>query len=111
MSSGSGDQSRGDLPLAVADDRYGPAGYVAVVVTTLLSEALAWTLLPFAPYLVPVVVLPAAAVAAILGYGLSRVGGAVGRIGRGVLIGCWSGPLTAVLAVLVVIAGKAVDVL
>ncbi|KAA0093688.1 hypothetical protein CIW49_26980 [Mycolicibacterium sp. P1-18] len=79
--------------------------------TTLLSEGLTWTLLPFAPYLVPVVVLPVAAVAAVLGYGLSRVGGTVGRVGRGVSIGCWSGPLTAALAVLVVIAGKAVDVL
>jgi len=111
LSSGSGDPSDGDLPLAVVANRYGPAGYVAVVVTTLLSEVLTWTLLPSAPYLVPVVVLPAAAVAAILGYGLRRVGGTVGRVGRGVLIGCWSGPLTAVLAVLVVIAGKAADVL
>lgn len=81
-----------------AESRYGRAGFVAAFVNILLLEfltavfVLSWYMLPF-------ILLPVLIVNALLAYGLTRGRGPVTQVGRGMLIGCISAPLTVLIVI------------
>lgn len=79
------------------ENRYGPAGFIAAAVTVTVLELLAWVFLLWAWYLVPAIVLPAVIVDLLIGYGLTRVNGTAGQVGRGMVIGGIAAPLTVLL--------------
>lgn len=81
-----------DRQLGTAN-RYGPAGFTAAVVNILALEYLTWTFM-LAWYMIPLTVLPAVIVDALIAWGLTRGRGTVAQVGRGMLIGCMSAPLS-----------------
>lgn len=78
---------------AAAERRYGRAGFLAAALTILLLELLAWVFMLYW-YLLPVTVLPAVVIVAVIGYVCTRARGTVHQVGRGMLVGCLSAPLT-----------------
>lgn len=85
--------------------RYGRAGFAAAVVNILLLEFLTWVFL-LAWYMIPVIVLPAVIIDALVAYGLTRGRGTVAQVGRGMLIGCISAPLTVLILIPAFIIAK-----
>jgi hypothetical protein len=82
------------MPTGSSDDaRYGPAGFVAGLLTMLVLEFLTWVLLAVW-YVLPVVVLPILIVVGLVAYRLTTARGTVAQIGRGMLIACAAAPLT-----------------
>ena len=76
--------------------RYGPVAFVAAAANVLVLDFLTWVYM-LAWYMIPIVVLPVVIVDALVGWGLKRGRGAVGQVGRGMLIGCLVAPLTVVI--------------
>ena len=56
----------------------------------------------------PVTVLPAVVVIALIGYVCTRARGAVHQVGRGMLVGCLSAPLTVAIFIPAWIAAQAI---
>jgi hypothetical protein len=73
---------------------YGPTGFVAAFLNIFVLEVFTWFFMVLAWYLLPVVVLPAVIINALVAYGLTKVRGTTAQIGRGMLIGCACSPLT-----------------
>ena len=72
---------------------YGPIGFAAALTDILALEFLTWSFLPYW-FMLPVSVLPAVIVNAVIAYGLTRGRGAVAQVGRGMLIGGITAPIT-----------------
>jgi hypothetical protein len=85
----------------VGQRRYGLASFAAVAINTLVLEFVTWVLMVTAWYLLPVIVLPALAVDALVAYGLTRARGVASQVGRGMAIGC----IAPLLTVLIFIPG------
>ncbi|WP_445167507.1 hypothetical protein ACTXG7_27535 [Mycolicibacterium sp. Dal123E01] len=66
---------------------------MASLVTVFVLEFITWVFMLYW-YMLPVTAVPAAAVAALLGYFLKRGRGTTAQIGRGILLGSISAPLT-----------------
>jgi len=81
-----------------AEGRYGRAGFAAAFVNILLLEFLTAVFM-LAWYMLPFILLPVLIVDALLAYGLTRGRGTVAQVGRGMLIGCISAPLTIVIVI------------
>ncbi len=91
----------------VKTERYGAAGFAAALVNILALEFLTWIFIVYW-YMLPVIVLPAVIVDALIGYGLTRGHGSVAQIGRGMLIGCLAAPLTVLVFIPAWIIAKAI---
>lgn len=87
--------------------RYGRASFTAAVVNILALEFLTWVFM-LAWYMLPVTVLPAVIIDALIAYGLTRGHGTVAQVGRGMLIGCISAPLTILIFIPAWIIAKAI---
>ena len=108
MPSGSSDDRLGlsaEHRVAVGG-RYGGPGFAGAVVTILVLEFLTAVCM-LAWYLLPVTVLPAVVLIALIAWGLRRGRGAVAQIGRGMLIGCLSVPLTLAILIPAYLAARA----
>jgi hypothetical protein len=81
-----------------AESRYGRAGFAAASVNILLLEFLTAVLM-LSWYMLLFILLPVLIVNALLAYGLTRGRGAVAQVGRGMLIGCISAPLTILIVI------------
>ena len=92
-------------PVAVSA-RYGAPGFVAAVVTILGLEFLTAVAL-LAWYFVPVTVGPAAVLTALTGWGLTRGRTSTAQVGRGMLVGCLSAPLTLAILIPAYLAARA----
>lgn len=77
--------------------RYGPASFVAALGNTLVLEYITWLFLPWLSYFALIIVLPVLVVDLALSGVLAARPGTLGQIGRGMLIGCLSVPLTVVI--------------
>lgn len=76
--------------------RYGPVAFAATALNVLVLEFLTWVYM-LAWYMIPFIVLPIVVVDALIAWGLTRGRGAVGQVGRGMLIGCIAAPLTVLI--------------
>lgn len=75
--------------------RYGPVSFVSALVTILAVEFAAWATATPYPILTVIYVLPAVAVADLAVYAfLARRPDKLGQVGRGMLIGSLSAPLS-----------------
>ncbi|GAY14071.1 hypothetical protein [Mycobacterium sp. shizuoka-1] len=74
-------------------EKYGRAGFVATSLTVLVLEFITWVFLLYW-YFLPVTAVPAAALAALIGYLLKRSRGTAAQVGQGILIGALAAPLT-----------------
>ena len=90
-----------------ATDRYGPVGFAATAINVLMLGFLTWVFM-LAWYMIPIVVLPVVVVDALIGWGLTRGRGAVGQVGRGMLIGCLVAPLTVVIFIAAFVIAHAI---
>ena len=84
------------MPSGFSDDHaasYGPIGFAAALIDILVLEFLTWFFLPYW-FMLPVTVLPAVIVNAVVAYGLTRGRGTVAQVGRGMLIGGITAPIT-----------------
>jgi hypothetical protein len=77
-------------------ERYGRTGFTAAVVNIFALEFLTWIFIVYW-YLLPVIVLPAVIIDALFAFALTRRRGTAAQVGRGMLIGCISAPLTVVI--------------
>ncbi|OBB31320.1 hypothetical protein A5792_15930 [Mycolicibacterium peregrinum] len=85
-----------------APTKFGPLSFVAALVTSLIFEFAAVTMGYFVIFLL-YFVLPALLVAASIGGLLYFSGGKATQVGLGVLIGCLAAPLTAAIAIIVLV--------
>jgi hypothetical protein len=97
------------LVTGAAKCRYGPVSFVSTLVTILAVEFAAWvTAIPYPPlmiYTVPPVLLVVDLVAYAI---LARRPGALGQIGRGILIGSLSVPVSVVVFTIAFIVAHAI---
>lgn len=75
--------------------RYGAVGFSAALANTLVLDFATWVLLPW--LYMAVLVLPILLVDVLISVVASRRGGKVGQAGRGLLVGCLSGPLSLII--------------
>jgi hypothetical protein len=78
-----------------ATNRYGAVGFIAALANTLVLDFTTWVFLPWL-YLA-VLMLPILLVDLMISAVVARYGGKVGQAGRGMLIGCLSGPLSLII--------------
>jgi hypothetical protein len=108
MPTGSSDEPMtGHTDASDCVNRYGAAGFVAACVNMLLLEFVTWVFMPWF-LVVPYVLVPVLAIDALISGVLMRMSGRASQIGRGMLIGCISAPLTAFLAITTIIVAHAV---
>ncbi|MGB8404696.1 MAG: hypothetical protein WCE30_11610 [Mycobacterium sp.] len=87
-------------------DRYGVAGFFAALANTAVLMFICWAVMPWW-LLLSVTALPALLVDMLIAALLSRRGGQAGQIGRGMLVGCLSAPISlAVFVPVLVLAGN-----
>ncbi|MDI3313722.1 MAG: hypothetical protein QJR12_05395 [Mycobacterium sp.] len=85
-------------PTKTAEDRYGAVSFLVALVTTLAVELAAW--IATLSYVIPLFlyVLPTLAVVDLVVYGvLAKRPGTAGQVGRGILIGSLSVPVSLVV--------------
>jgi hypothetical protein len=80
------------------ESRYGRVGFAAAFINILLLEFLTAVFM-LTWYMLPFILLPVLIINALLAYGLTRGRGAVAQVGRGMLIGCISAPLTILIVI------------
>lgn len=90
--------------VAPSTNRYGPVTFVVAQVHIFIVGLLMWLLIPYSVVLVLPAVLVYMAVAALMAMNQGRLG----QVGRGMLIGSASAPLTAILFGLGLIIAKAI---
>jgi hypothetical protein len=87
-------------------DRYGPVSFVVALAHVLVVDLVTWLFLPL--FVLGIYALPLLlgymAVAALI----AKAPGKVGQAGRGMLIGCLSGPLTLIIFVPLWLLAKAI---
>jgi hypothetical protein len=92
-------------PISAAKYRYGPMSFVAALVNILAIEVITWVFLPWMTFLAFFFVLPVLAADLVPSAVLATRPGKLGQVGRGMLIGWISAPVSmAVYSVGVVIA-------
>jgi hypothetical protein len=77
-------------------ERYGRAGFFGAIVNILFLEFLTAVFM-LSWYMIPVTVFPVLVVDALIAFLLTRGRATAAQIGRGMLIGCVSAPLTIVI--------------
>lgn len=85
---------------------YGAVGFAAALANTLVLDFVTCVFLPWL-YLA-VLVLPILLVDVLISAVVSRYGGKVGQAGRGMLIGCLSGPLSLIIFIPAIIVVTAI---
>ena len=85
----------GDVAADQLTCRYGPAGFAAALVNILVVDFVTWIFLPWL-YLA-ILVLPLLLVDLAISVVLAVRAGTLGQIGRGMLIGCLSAPLSLII--------------
>jgi hypothetical protein len=75
--------------------RYGSLSFIAVLTNTLAMDFAVWLFLPL--LYGEIIVLPILLIDLIISVVVSRYPGNVGQFGRGLLIGCLSGPLSLII--------------
>jgi hypothetical protein len=93
-------------PPVTVSGGYGAPGFIAAVVTILALEFLTGVCL-LAWYFIPVIVVPAVILIALAAWALTRGRGPVAQVGRGMLMGCISAPLTLVILIPTYLAARA----
>jgi hypothetical protein len=94
-----------DSTASAAEDRYGPASFVAALANILVVEFITWAFLPWMTFLAFFFVLPVLVVDLVPAAVLATRPGKLGQVGRGMLIGWISAPVSmAVFSVGVIIA-------
>ena len=76
--------------IPVSKSRYGPVAFVVAIIHVFVVEFTTWLFMPYSIVFVPPVVLIYMAISALV----MQAQGAIGQIGRGMLIGSLSGPLS-----------------
>lgn len=85
-----------------APTKFGPLSFVAALIASLIFEFTAVTMGYFVIFLL-YIVLPALLIVAAIGGLLYFSGGKATQVGLGMLIGCLAAPLTAAIAVIVLV--------
>jgi hypothetical protein len=85
-------------------DRYGPVTFVVAQVHIFIVGLLMWLLIPYSVVLVLPAVLVYMAISALIAMNQRKLG----QVGRGMLIGSASAPLSAILFGLVLVIAKAI---
>lgn len=81
------------LAAGASDDRYGPLSFAVALAHILVVDGATWVLMPWSI----VFVLPEALIYMAISAVIARGPGKVGQVGRGMLLGSLSGPLSLIV--------------
>jgi hypothetical protein len=97
-----------DSTAGAAKDRYGPASFVAALVNMFVVEFATWIFLPWMTFLAFLFVLPVLVVDLVPAAVLAIRPGKLGQVGRGMLIGWISAPVSMAAFSVGVIVARAI---
>jgi hypothetical protein len=83
----------GDSAVGTLDARYGPVTFLVAILHVFVIEFTTWLFMPYSV----VLVLPAVLIYIAISAFIARAPGRIGQVGRGMLIGSLSGPLSLII--------------